>query len=141
MLKPPHRDRGSWSAYAVVTFAGLMLLVGLVVDGGAKIQATERAEAVAREAARAGGQAVQSGAAMRGTGAYADAAAARAAATSYLDAAGVTGTVTVVDGQTVQVTATGSAPTVFLNIVGIGEVSGTGEAEARIARVVAGQEG
>lgn len=141
MPKQPPSDRGSWSVYAVVTFASLMLLVGLVVDGGAKVQATERAEAVAREAARAGGQAVQSGAAMRGTGAYADAAAARAAATSYLDAAGMNGTVTVVDGQTIRVTATGTAATVFLNIIGIGEVSGTGQAEARIARVVAGQEG
>ena len=51
-------DRGSLSLFVVVVFVALLVTIGLVVDGGGKIRALQRADAVAAQAARAGGQAI-----------------------------------------------------------------------------------
>ena len=57
-----HPDRGTAvTSYFVVMAIGIMLFIGLAVDGGAQVQAGVRAERVATEAARAGLQAAITG--------------------------------------------------------------------------------
>ena len=51
-------QRGSVTLWAVIIATSFMLVVGLVVDGGAKLRAGQKADQVAREAARSAAQAV-----------------------------------------------------------------------------------
>ncbi len=129
-LDPRSDERGAISLFLAVLVPGLLLVIGLAVDGGAKVQATQRANALADEAARAGGQAVDVSAALAGE-VRIDVPTAVAAAQDYLDRNGVAGQVTVVDGDTVHVTATVTQPTVFLGLVGISSmtVEGSGTAD------------
>jgi len=81
------RQRGALSLMVVVLFIPLILLVGIVVDGGAQLTAYQNAEALAQEAARAGATTVNTAEAYR-TGAFAvDPEQAEAAAISYLNTA------------------------------------------------------
>ncbi|GAB3314335.1 hypothetical protein GCM10027451_29170 [Geodermatophilus aquaeductus] len=123
-------ERGAISVFLAVLVPGLLLIIGLAVDGGAKVAATQRANAVADEAARAGGQALDVAAALAGQ-VQVDPAAAVAAAQDYLARTGVQGAVSVVDGDTLQVTTTLTEPTTFLGLIGIATltVEGTGTAD------------
>ncbi|MGX5655507.1 TadE/TadG family type IV pilus assembly protein [Geodermatophilus nigrescens] len=129
-LRRAGTERGAISVFLAVLVPGLLLIIGLAVDGGAKVAATQRANAVADEAARAGGQALDVAAALAGQ-VQVDPAAAVAAAQDYLGRTGVQGTVTVVDGDTLQVTTTITEPTTFLGLVGISAltVEGSGTAD------------
>jgi Flp pilus assembly protein TadG len=123
-------ERGSLSVLLAILAPGLLLIIGLAVDGGAKVQATQRANAIADEAARAGGQAVDRSAALAGE-VRLDVPAAVAAAQDYLNRHDVPGTVTVVDADTLAVTTTVTEPTVFLGLIGITTmtVDGSGTAD------------
>ena len=123
-------ERGAISGFLAVLVPGLLLIIGLAVDGGAKVQATQRANAIADEAARAGGQAIDVAAALAGD-VRIDGPAAAAAAQDYLDRTSGQGQVTVVDGDTLQVATTITEPTVFLGVIGISTftVEGTGTAD------------
>ena len=123
-------ERGSLSVLMAVLVPGLLLIIGLAVDGGAKVQATQRANALADEAARAGGQAIDRSAALAGE-VRVDSAAAVAAAHAYLDRNDVRGTVTVIDADTLSVTTTITEPTIFLGLIGITTmtVDGSGTAD------------
>lgn len=127
---PPQGDRGSLSVLMVVLVPGILLAIGLAVDGGAKVQATQRANAIADEAARAGGQALDRPAALGGDVTL-DVAAAVAAAQDYLTRNDVLGTVTVTGGNTLQVSTTITEATIFLGVIGIDTmtVEGSGTAE------------
>ncbi len=134
-MTTPHRrradpERGAIGVFLAVLVPGLLLIIGLAVDGGAKVAATQRANAVADEAARAGGQALDVPAALAGQ-VQVDPAAAVAAAQDYLNRNDVAGAVTVVDGDTLQVTTTITQPTTFLGLVGITAmtVEGSGTAD------------
>ncbi|SFT82607.1 Flp pilus assembly protein TadG [Geodermatophilus amargosae] len=133
-MRTPQRlrraERGAISVFLAVLVPGLLLIIGLAVDGGAKVVATQRANAVADEAARAGGQALDVSAALAGQ-VQVDPAAAVAAAQDYLGRTGVQGTVTVVDGDTLRVTTTITEPTTFLGLIGISSltVEGSGTAD------------
>ncbi len=132
-------ERGSLSLFFVVAALALLVTVGLVVDGGGKIRALQRADAVAAEAARAGGQAIVESRAVRGQGAVTDPVRARGAAEDYLAAAGVTGTVTVLDGTRLQVETSVGYDPVFLDLVGVGTQTATGAAEVRLVQVLNGE--
>ena len=123
-------ERGAIGAFLAVLVPGLLLIIGLAVDGGAKVAATQRANAIADEAARAGGQALDVSAALAGD-VRVDPAAAVAAAQNYLERNGVQGAVTVVDGDTLTVTTTITEPTAFLGLIGIQTmtVEGSGTAD------------
>lgn len=123
-------ERGSLSVLMAALVPGLLLIIGLAVDGGAKVQATQRANAIAEEAARAGGQAVDRSAALAGE-IRLDVPAAVAAAQAYLDRSDVPGTVTVIDADTLRVTTTITEPTIFLGLIGITTmtVDGSGTAD------------
>ena len=129
-LRYADAERGAISVFLAVLVPGLLLIIGLAVDGGAKVAATQRANAIADEAARAGGQALDVSAALTGQ-VRVDPAAAVAAAQDYLDRSDVAGSVTVVDGDTLQVTTSLTEPTAFLGLVGITAmtVEGSGTAD------------
>jgi hypothetical protein len=61
-----------------------------------------------------------------------------AAAQTYLNASDVTGTASIVNGNTIRVTTSSTYNTKFLSIIGLGSMRVTGQAEARIVRVVGG---
>ena len=126
----PDAERGAIGVFLVVLVPGLLLIIGLAVDGGAKVQATQRANAIADEAARSGGQAIDVSAALAGD-LRVDVPAAVAAAQDYLARSGVQGRVTAVDGDTLQVTTSINEPTTFLGVIGISSftVQGTGTAD------------
>ena len=123
-------ERGAIGVFLAVLVPGLLLMIGLAVDGGAQVAATQRANAIADEAARAGGQALDVSAALAGQMQF-DPAAAVAAAQDYLARNDVRGAVTIVDGDTLQVTTTISEPTTLLGLIGITTltVEGTGTAD------------
>ncbi len=126
----PHPERGAIGVFLAVLVPGLLLIIGLAVDGGAKVAATQRANAVADEAARAGGQALDVAAALAGQ-VRVDPAAAVAAAQDYLARSEVQGVATVVDGDTLRVTTVVTEPTTFLGLIGISTltVEGSGTAD------------
>lgn len=132
-------ERGSVTVFFAISALGLLLLVGLVADGGAKLRATQRADATAAEAARAGGQALSLAEAVVGTHDRVDRSAAIRAAQSYLDATGAAGSVSVSDDRTrLIVTVEESAPTVFLGLIGIDRLAVTGSARAVLVGTATG---
>ena len=124
-------DRGSITAYLLITTVALVVLAGLVLDGGAALTAHGTAADTAQQAARAGADALdeQSLRASAPAGLTTNPAAAREAAAAVLAAADVTGDITVT-GSTVTVTARATKPTAILAIVGIDQVGGTATATA-----------
>jgi hypothetical protein len=58
MIAPRDRERGSLSLFAVIFTLVVLMLAGLVYDGGLAIAARQRAADVAESAARAGANAV-----------------------------------------------------------------------------------
>lgn len=128
------REDGSVTLLLVVAVLALFAAVGLVVDGAGKIRALQRADDVAAEAARAAGQAVGASA-VQGRPGVLDTTRAAQAARAYLRAAGVTGDVQV-RGATVRVTTTVTFRPVLLGAAGVGPVTLTGSAQARLAQGV-----
>ncbi|WP_405477811.1 pilus assembly protein TadG-related protein [Streptomyces canus] len=135
-------DAGGITVFVAVCVIALIGIIGIAVDGGSKMRATERADYLAGEAARAGGQAIDPTEAINGTAIVVDPQDAVAAAQAYLGSAGATGTVSVSgDGKTLTVNVTGSYDTKFLSAVGIGSLSVTGHGTATLLHGVTAPEG
>ncbi|MGW7425760.1 TadE/TadG family type IV pilus assembly protein [Streptomyces sp. NPDC054813] len=135
-------DRGGVTVFVAVCVIALIGIIGVAVDGGSKMRATERADYVAGEAARAGGQAIDPAEAINGTAITVNPQDAQAAAQAYLRSAGATGTVSVSgDGKTLTVVVTGTYDTKFLSVVGIGSLSVTGHGKATLLHGVTAPEG
>lgn len=137
-IAPHHDQRGqAISLYVLGVISALFVMAGLVVDGGQKAQAISRAESMAAGAARAAANAGAGSTVAPGSSGGLQTGAARQAAQDYLAAStgdgqpAVTGSVTVTDSRVV-VTTTTSAPTVFLSLIGIDRVDGTGAATAQV---------
>lgn len=122
------RQRGvSLSSFVAVVLPALILVAGLVVDGGAQATAARNAEVAAAAAARA---AADETAAARLAGASIDYGAAERRARSVLaEYPAISGEVSFHAGQ-VQVNTTSSAATVFLSLIGIEQLSARGSARA-----------
>ena len=113
MIRRTRDERGSITIWLAVSSFVMMILVGLAVDLGGQVHAKQRAHNIAAEAARTGGEQVQAAPAIKGQYVAIEAVAARNAAEDYLAAAGVTGTVTVIGGDTITVAVTDTyTPTV-----------------------------
>ncbi|MFF0220102.1 pilus assembly protein TadG-related protein [Streptomyces vinaceus] len=126
-------DRGGIAVYTAIVTVALLAIIGLAIDGGGKLRATERADATAMEAARAAGQAIDPAAAITGTAVRLDPAAAQAAAQAYLARAGTQGSAALsADGTQLTVTVHDTYPTKFLAIAGIGSMDVTGHGSARL---------
>lgn len=118
--------------FALATVAILMMM-GLVVDGGGALNAANRATSVAQEAARTAGQQLDPAQAIEGTAITIDPDAAVGAAQDYLAAAGVQGDVQVTDGgQSLRVTVHDTYTTLFAQFVGRSTIHVTGTATARL---------
>lgn len=128
-------ERGAVAIFAVVVVFALFLAIGLVVDGGSRIQAMQRADELAAQAARTGAQSVHIG--DDGTHPTIDVGpACRAASTYLVQAEAEPGECTPVNDTTLRVSASVSYENVFLSLIGAPSSSVTGTAEARLARGV-----
>lgn len=100
------RDSGRVTIFFAIIAPAWIAMLGLVVVGGGRIRAFQRADNVAAEAARAAGSAIEPVSAVQGGPKVVDPTRARTAALDYLTAAGATGTVTIsADRQHLTVTA------------------------------------
>ena len=132
-------DEGSVTLFCCIAAVGLFALVGLVVDGGAKVRALERADRIAAEAGRAGGQAINVPAAIAGSQPVIDAKRAVSTAQAFITAQGATGTARVVDGgRAMVVDVTTTAPTAFLGLVGVSTFTVHGSARITLVRGITG---
>lgn len=131
------RERGSLTLMLAALFVALLALAGIVIDGGAKLNEAQNAEAVAQEAARAGAGMVNRGVAYSSGSFTVDRAQALAAAQAYLAKAGYRGTVSA-GGRSIRVTVTVTRPTRVLSIIGIDSMSATESATAALVTGVTG---
>jgi hypothetical protein len=125
------RDDGRVSVFLAIALLGVIVLIGLSVDGSGKLQALQRADHIAAEAARAAGQAIDAGKAIPGGAKIVDPVLATRAAQAYLAAAGVAGEANPsLDGRKVDVTVHITYATKMLGLIGRGQVTVTGHATA-----------
>ena len=134
------QERGSITVWMATATAAMTLLVGLAVDLGGQVHAQQRAHDLAAQAARAGGERIQAAPAIEGEYVRIDAVAARKAAADYLAAAAVDGTVTITGGTTLTVHVTDTYRPRFLGVIGIGALSVSGSASARLVLSLGGNE-
>ncbi|MGW3681240.1 pilus assembly protein TadG-related protein [Streptomyces prasinus] len=135
-------DRGGVTVFVAVCVVALIGIIGIAIDGGGKMRATERADHIAGEAARAGGQAIAPAKAISGEAVVVDPQDAVTAAQAYLNSVGATGTVSVSgNGKTLSVNVSGSYATRFLPVVGIGSMPVTGHGTATLLHGVTAPEG
>lgn len=123
-------DDGRVSVYFAIVTLGFIALLGLLVDGGGRIRALQRADNIAAEAARTAGQAINAPVAISGGAKRVDPAAAVAAAQAYIAAAGATcppGCVRIAPDQR-HVTVT--VQVVYTEMVHLGSWTVTGTATA-----------
>jgi Flp pilus assembly protein TadG len=133
-VKGPN-ERGAVTVFVVVFMLALMLVAGLVFDGGNVLAARQEAANVASSAARAGAQALDVAAARSSSGTPLDASAAIARADSYLSQTGYSG-VASVHGNQVLVEVTITQETFLLGLAGIASMTVHGRGEAHGLRAV-----
>lgn len=122
-------ERGqALSVFVAVSMLGLLLVCGLVVDGGAQAHAARRAQTAAALAARVAADVT---AVSRLAGAEPEAGRVVAAAREILAAHQVEGEISLLAGQ-VQVRTTTRVETVFLSLIGIDSLAATGSATAEL---------
>ena len=124
-------EAGTLSIFVAITATMLLMLTGLVLDGGGRLRKIEDADALAQEAARAGGQQIDQAALLQGRGLRLDPTAAEAAAEAYLNRNDLTGTV-VATPTLVTVTVDTTYPTSLLSLVGLDSLPVHGVGEARL---------
>ena len=114
-------DRGQVTAFVVVLMVGLLVLAGLVVDGGRYFTGRRQAQNLAAGAARAGAQGISEDSLRNPNATPAlDPDDAYRRADAYLAAAGTTGTI-VVNADSVTVTVITTVSPFILGIVGVGD--------------------
>lgn len=128
-------ERGQVTAFVTIFTVALIMVIGLVLDGGFILAAKRQAINEAEQAARAGAQAVDIDE-LRGSGDHVlQPEAAVAAAQNYLRRTGHTGEVTV-DGASVSVTVSIDRPLLILGAGGLADVTVTGTGTASAVRGV-----
>ena len=139
MNAPQQGERGSVSAWALVSVVIVTLCIGIGVDLGGQAHAHQRAYSVAAQAARAAGQEVSAGV-VAGQAPVVDPHAAVAAAHTYLTSSGLQGTATLSGGTRITVTVHDTWQPQFLGLAGVGPLEVTGTATARLVRTIGGIE-
>ncbi|MGC4877397.1 pilus assembly protein TadG-related protein [Micromonospora sp. DT43] len=135
--RPLSGDHGRISIFLAVAMVGVLAIVGLSFDGAGQLRTLQRADNLAAEAARAGGQAIDRATAIEGGPTRINQRQARVAVADYLTAAGATTGHTVsfpqIAGETVvQVRVTITYRRSMLGLFGFADqVTVTGEATAR----------
>ncbi|MFI6261523.1 hypothetical protein [Micromonospora sp. NPDC051006] len=130
------RDAGRVSIFLAVAMVGVLAVIGLSFDGAGQLRTLQRADNLAAEAARTGGQAIDRATAIAGGPKRIDQQQARAAVADYLAAAGTVGhsvSFPVVGGETlISVRVTVTYRRSMLGLFGFDDtVTVTGEATAR----------
>ena len=128
------RERGSITAFVVVLAAAFIILAGLVYDGGRALAAKTAAIDEAQQAARTAAQALNP-ADLRDNILATTAGQAIADAENYIASCGDTGTVTI-NGNQINVDVVHHQPTEILGVIGIGEITVTGNATTQIEQGV-----
>jgi Flp pilus assembly protein TadG len=123
-------ERGTISAFVASIVLALLVLAGLVLDGGLALAAKIRADGQAEAVARAGAQAIDLTAYRTSGTIRLIPAQAITNARKHLAAQGITGTITV-SNDTVTVTITIEQPTQLLGLIGISRLSVRGQGSAR----------
>lgn len=128
-------ESGTLSIFVAMCATMLLMLTGLVLDGGGRLRAYERADALAQEAARAGGQQINRAALLQGHGLQLDTTAAKQQALDYLTANGI-------DSRNVLITTTGNTlikvkftttyHTALLGLIGFDQLGVQGVGQARL---------
>jgi hypothetical protein len=132
-------EEGSVTVFVVGLTMALMMVAGLVYDGGQILAARRQAHDLADNAARAGAQAVDLDALRSGAPVELNPLGAQVAAEDYLALTGHTGEVRVT-ADTVEVTVTITTPMVLLQLAGISERTVTASGQARLVRGITGPE-
>ena len=128
-------ERGSVTVVTVTLTVALMVLAGLVFDGGRIISAQQQADATAQAAARSATQELDE-AAARGTDTVTiSPTRGEQRALAYLADAGYSGNVEIT-GAEAHVTVQRQHPTELLNLLGIGSVTVHGDGSSRAVRGV-----
>jgi Flp pilus assembly protein TadG len=128
-------ERGQVTAFVALITLSLLLVVGLVLDGGFILATKRQVDNEAAAAARAGAQEVSTEVLRASGRSELDERRAEAAALDYLAAIGRTGTATAI-GDTVTVEVTASRSLLILGVAGLRDVTVTGSGRARAARGV-----
>jgi Flp pilus assembly protein TadG len=131
----PVDERGTVTVLVVGFMLALLLVAGLVFDGGNVLAARREAANVAESAARAGAQALDTGAARTSGGAQLDGASAVHRAETYLTQTGYDGTASV-DGDEVLVDVTITRRTFLLGLAGLTSMTVHGRGQAHGVRAV-----
>jgi len=125
-------DRGqSLSALVAAVVFALLLMTGLVIDGGAKSAADRSAEVLAAQAARAG---TDASAKYRLSGSDGTTVALTAARQMLAGHPEMDGSVALDERGWLVVDTVTSVPTGFLSLIGIRELQGSGHAVAKLQR-------
>jgi len=133
-----HDERGSVTVWGVLIAVVLIMVIGITVDLTGQVNAQQRAHDLAQQAGRTAANQVQASQVMRGQSPQIDTAAARTAASNYLRAAGVDGSVTITGPTTLSVHVTIVYQPKFLGTAGIGPKTVSGDATIQLSRVVNG---
>ncbi|MBX7268923.1 hypothetical protein KIF24_24755 [Micromonospora sp. Llam7] len=104
--RPIGRDAGRIGLFYAIVLPGLIAMIGLAGDGAGYIRTTQRANNIAAEAARAGGQAIRLPEAINGETKEVDTTKAIDAVVDYLTTAGITDWQATVDDDGQQLTVT-----------------------------------
>ncbi|MBD0742955.1 TadE/TadG family type IV pilus assembly protein [Streptomyces sp. CBMA152] len=127
------KDRGSMSLFFALSALAILMVLGLLVDGGGALNAANRATSLAQEAARTAGQQLNTAQAVEGTAITVDPDAAAGAARDYLAARNVDGDVAITDGgQTLNITVHDAYHTFFAQLLGKSTINVTGTAHAHL---------
>lgn len=129
------RGGGAVSAPMAIATLALLAAIGLGIDGARAAQGLATADAVAEEAARAAGQALDLAALQRGIPVV-DTTAALTTARQFLADAGVDGSVQLIAPDRIRVRTRLTRPTVLLGLLGRPEITSSGEADAVIVAVL-----
>jgi hypothetical protein len=128
-------ERGQVTAFVTLLTLSLLLVIGLVLDGGFILATKRQVDNEALAAARAGAQEVSTEV-LRATGrSELDERRAEAAALGYLAAVGRTGTASA-RGDSITVEVEASRSLLILGFAGLRDVTVTGSGTARAARGV-----
>ncbi len=130
-------DRGSVTIWMITSSLVMIVLAGLAVDLGGQVHQLQRANDIAAQAARAGGQAITNPA-IQGQLAAVDGGRGIAAANTYLRASEVTGSARIGANSSVIVDTTGVYGTTFLSVIGISQLTVHGHAEQQTQRALGG---
>lgn len=122
-----------WTAIGMVAF---IVIIGIGVDFAGHARATQDAQAVAAQAARAGGQYLE----LTGQRARPDIHQAMTAANSYIASSAFSGSARIEGGTTVRVEVAGSYRSRFLSIIGVNSLRVSASGAATVVTTIQGVE-